>query len=365
MAFLRIPAGRYQIEARWPDGRRRSATVQLAEGRREGLCLNADLVTVSRRVLAREGSNTCLMTDRGGRIWLVWDRLSSGNIMRLNKESDLYCATSGDGIEWSRPRRLPASSLGCDMAPILRQDRRGVYWLVWISDRGEKAEKNLWMASSPNGVEWSFPRKIVLPEEIQKRLPGWREGRLANLAFAVDRRDVFWLVWQGWLLRSDDGIKWEVDSVLRTSGEKHADNMMAGKHYHLSCDPDGRLLLVADHYGGSAGAALWRRSRRGDWNSLVCLTDKSSSTYHMGGAACRGNGTILTVTPHGSNLFVHELAGGGHARAPILVESYLSKPFDASIAALPDGRFLLAFGSKDGLVAAVFQEEQDQPEAPR
>ena len=46
-------------------------------------------------------------------------------------------------------------------------------------------------------------------------------------------------------------------------------------------------------------------------------------------------------------------ATGGKAEL-LRVESHVSKPFNPSIAPLPNGRFLVAFGSKNGIVAAVF-----------
>ena len=46
----------------------------------------------------------------------------------------------------------------------------------------------------------------------------------------------------------------------------------------------------------------------------------------------------------------------GPESGPLCVESYVTKPFSPSIAALPNGRFLVAFGSEDGIVAAVFRQ---------
>ena len=355
LALLRIPAGEYTVEARWPDGRRRSAVVQLEEGRRVQVWLNADLKIASRKVVALRGSYPSLLTDRAGRFWLVWDEHDQGSIMDSNKESSIYCATSPDGLQWSRPRRLPVSSLSCDFAPILRQDRRGVYWLIWISERGPKAEKNLWIASSSNGVEWSFPRKVALPVEVQGNLAGWREGRLPYIAFTIDSRNVFWLIWHGWLLRSDDAAAWQVDAELRT-GANSPDRVMAGEHYHLTCDAAGRLVLLTSRHGGSFGAELWRRSLRGDWASIDHLTDGHS--YHAGSVACRRDGSMLAVTPHGADLYVHEFGPEGSGCEPVAVESYLSKPYHPAIAPLADGRWLVAFGSSDGIVATVVHKEK-------
>ena len=355
LAFVRIPTGEYTVEAKWPDGRSRSAVIQIEEGQRIGICLSADLQTVSRKTVAPRGGYPCLLTDRAGRFWLIWDEHYLGGIMNSNKESSIYCATSPDGFEWSRPRRLPVSSLGCDFAPILQQDRRGVYWLVWISERGPKAEKNLWIASSSNGVEWSFPRKVALPEQVQHKLAGWRGGRLPYIAFTIDPRNVFWLIWHGWLLRSDDATAWQVECELRT-GAKSPDHAMARKHYHLTCDAAGRLVLLTSCHGGYFGAELWRRSHRGQWESVDRLTDQHSN--HAGSVACRSDGSILTVTPHGSNLKVHEFDPEGNRLEPVIVESYLSKPFHPAIAPLADGRWLVVFGSSDGIVAAVFHKEE-------
>jgi len=411
-AFLRIPTGEYRVEARWPDGRHRSKVFRVEQGRRIQFCLNADVQTVSRTVVGRRGSYPCLLTDRADRFWLVWDEYQQGSIMTHNKESSIYSATSSDGFHWSRPRRLPVSSLSCDFAPILRQDRRGVYWLMWISERGSKARsqpsnsrmyspsavtawsqssngsryspsaaprtqtpvfsangtgtvpatldarpgssRNLWIASSSNGVEWSFPRKVALPEEVLGKLDSWREGRVPYIAFTIDRRNVFWLIWHGWLLRSDDAESWQVDCELRT-GAKIPDHGNAGKHYHLTSDDAGRLLLLTNRHGGDWGAELWRRSHRGDWESVDRLTDEHSR--HMGSVACRQDGSILAVTPYRSDLHVHEFDHEGNGSEPVIVETYLSKPFHPAIAPLPDNRWLVAFGSTEGIVAAIFRKD--------
>ena len=87
--------------------------------------------------------------------------MADGNFMQVNQQADLFCATSLDGVTWTQPRRLPVSSFACDVHPVLQQDRRGTFWLVWTSNRGsEAAGRRLWIASSPNGVDWSFPRQI-------------------------------------------------------------------------------------------------------------------------------------------------------------------------------------------------------------
>ena len=359
LAMLRIPVGHYQLDARWPDGRRRSATVDLGEGERVGVLLNADLNTLSRKIVAASGSLPCLLTDRGGRIRLVWDQSTASSYSaQVNQESDLFCAMSEDGVQWSRPRRLPLSSFACDMNPLLVQDRRGVFWLVWISDRDPDAPRTLWIASSPNGLEWSFPRKIALPPTSESDLARWRTANYPRIAFTIDRRNRFWLIWQGWLLQSTDGTEWQVDSVLHTSDDKSGDNTRSSKCYHLSCDRDGKLLMVSDWQSRLRGATLWRRLATGRWEPLGALTGSPNPTYHIGGVASRDDGTILTVTPHGQPLFLRRFEPGGSEPEPVCVESHLTNPFHTTIAPLPDGRFAVAFGSEDGLVATVLQDDR-------
>jgi TolB-like protein len=361
-SYSGIPSGRYDVEARWSDGRRRSATIQLDRGQRVDVFLNAHVETVSRHALGTEGSGTYLMTDRTGRIWLLWDQLTpSSYVMNVRKQSDLFCATSSDGVHWSRPRRLPASSLACDFNPVLQQDRRGTFWLAWISDRGPKATRNVWISSSPNGVEWSFPRKLVLPETDENALATWRSTRIPRLAFAVDARNVFWLIREGSLMRSDDAVTWQVDSELAAKDQEWPGEMRPGNYYHLRSDAAGRLILVSDFRGpgnSAAGPMAWRRSLAGRWEPLGYLSEAPNSNWHAGSAVAQNDGSILAVARHNSGLFVRRFTAAGAKSEPLCVESHLRKPFNPSIAPLPGGRLLVAFGSKDGIVAAVFHKEK-------
>ena len=301
------------------------------------------------------------MTDRAGRIWLLWDELTPSGYMEVRKESDLFCATSSDGIDWSRPRRLPVSSLACDSNPVLQQDRRGVFWLAWISDRGPEASRNVWMSSSPNGVEWSFPRKLVLPETDKRALTKWRRStHVPTLAFAIDARNVFWLIRQGSLMRSEDAVTWQVDSELAAKDHKWPNDMRPGDHYHLRSDASGRLILTSDFRGppgSTPGPMAWRRSLAGRWELLGHLSEVPNSRWHGGSAVGQGDGTVLSVAPHGKGLYVREFAAKGPKSEPLCVESHVTKPFSPAITPLPNGRFLVAFGSKEGIVAAVFHPD--------
>ena len=354
-----LKPGRYEVEARWPDGRRRSAVAEVEPGQRATVVLSCDLQTLSRQVVAPDGgSNSQLFTDRNGRIWLVWDDMCGGNLTHLDVESNLYYATSIDGTGWSRPRRMPMSLLDCDTMPILQQDRRGVFWLLWVSNRDPNAPKTPWIASSPNGVEWSFPRKLVLPEAKKGESASWTITTIMpRPAFAIDARNIFWLIWQGCLMRSEDAVHWQVDPLWQTR-----DNRTPGDVWecHLFAPADG-LLLVAN-----PGSTLWRLEGGQRWRKLGCLCDWSFSE-NAGNAACRGDGTVLTVTQYfgekagvgtSLGLCIRQFATDGPKPKPLCFESAGSMSFHPCLASLPGGRILVAFGSKDGLVATVLRKAE-------
>ena len=326
--------------------------------------LNVDVSTLSRKVVAPEGSNTYLLTDRGGRIWLLWDQVGNDEL-HLNTESNLFCATSSDGTHWSKPRRLPVSSLDCDATPLLQQDRRGVFWLLsGLQPRSESAQVDL---------DRLFVQRIrvVLPEKessCPKRQKTtwrrWRETHLPRPAFAIDERNVFWLVWQGWLIRSDDASHWQVDSVLRT-GENSvmptwADNMWH-KGYYLS-PAAGGLLLVADFMPkdeSQAGAMLWRRGGGQRWERLGYLNQPPHYVEPPGAVAYRSDGTIVTITQGDAGL-LYPRVHGRRVQVGTAVRRELS---DRSVPSLharycPVAGSLVAFGSKDGIVATVLQKDQ-------
>jgi hypothetical protein len=206
-------------------------------------------------------------------------------------------------------------------------------------------------------------------------LDRWRETHLPRPAFAIDERNVFWLVWQGWLMRSDDASHWQVDSVLRTGeygatrtsdggwGDNDgiwADNM-CNKGYYLS-PAAGGLLLVAEFEPkdvSPTGAMLWRRGGGQRWEPLGYLNSPPKyASGPPGASAYRSDGAIVTITTSNAGIYLREFMADGSKSEPVCVDSYWTAPFHPSVAPLPDGRFLVAFGSKDGLVATVLQKDQ-------
>ncbi len=354
-----LQPGRYAVEARWSNGRRRSAIVDLAPQQRATILLNCDVETLSRQVVTPDaGSNSYLFTDRNGRIWLLWDDICRGGVARADAESNLYSATSMDGTTWSRPRRLPMSLLDCDTMPILQQDRRGIFWLLWVSHRDPGAPTTPWIASSPNGIEWSFPRKLALPEAKKGESASWpNTTAIPRPAFAIDARNVFWLMWQGCLMRSEDAMHWQVDPKWLTRDTRAIGDV---SDCHLFAATEG-LLLVAN-----PGPTLWRLDDGSRWRTLGSLMDSPRGTEHAGNAASLIDGTVVTVSQYSFRnstevgLCIREFTADGSKSMPLGFESAGNHPFHPSIASLHSGRILVAFGSKDGLVAAVLRKIEGQ-----
>ncbi len=122
---------------------------------------------------------------------------------------------------------------------------------------------------------------------------------------------------------------------------------------------DGGLLLVAN-----PDSTLWRRESGQHWRKLGCLPAWGSSE-NAGNAACQSAGTVLTVTEyHGEKegvgtthgLCIREFAADGLKSKLQSFESCGNRPFHPSVAPLPGGRILVAFGTKDGLVATVLRK---------
>lgn len=360
-AYHDVEPGKYHVELRWEDGRHRATTINVEPRRWSSAFLNAGLEPLLNHQVASTGSNSQLLVDHSGRIWLVWDdSAADGQIMHVNRQADLYCATSLDGMAWTEPRRLPVSSFACDLHPVLQQDRRGMFWLAWVSNRGsETAERQLWIASSPNGVDWSFPRRLEFPEPVAKEMERWRGSNVISFGFVIDQRDEFWMVVQGWLLRSSDSVTWKPDSVLRTVGGGKDNLSWSGKTYQLSVSPGNDLLLVDNfvgRQGDSATSALWRRQQSGEWLRVGDLTAPPEICGHGGTAASLPDGSTVTVIGLSKGVQFREFNASDHPEAPIPVTSFGAKPFHPSITVLPDGKYVLAYGSTEGLLSVVVQK---------
>ncbi len=360
VAFRNIELGTYDIEVRWDDGRKRSTSITVETGHAKNAFLNADLDVISQQQISPSGCQSQLLVDHGGRIWLLWDdSMTDGFAMQINQQADLFCVTSLDGVTWTSPRRLPVSSFACDLHPSMQQDRRGTFWLAWISNRGsEEAGHRLWIASSPNGVDWSFPRQVEFSDISATALERLRSARPISFGFAIDHCNEFWLAVGGALFRSDDAVTWKEESTLRTVDGGKDNIPFARKSYHLAVAANNDLLMVDNfvgRQGDGATSQLWRRHSSGEWHRMGDLAVPATISWHGGSAVPRRDGSVVTITGVSSGIQVREFDTSGTPTAPLEVASYLNKAFHPSLAILPGGRYLAVYGSTDGLIASVFQ----------
>ena len=73
----------------------------------------------------------------GNTLTLLWERHDSTEALPwLNRKSQLYSATSTDGVSWSAPTRVTNDAgLVVNLFPGLYQRFDGSWWIVWLSTR--------------------------------------------------------------------------------------------------------------------------------------------------------------------------------------------------------------------------------------
>ena len=88
---------------------------------------------------------------------------------------------------------------------------------------------------------------------------------IPSIAFTIDPRSEFWLLWNGWLLRSSDAVTWKVDSELR-AGREQPHRVDADQHAHVTWDAAGRLVWA--HRSPEPLRRL-RAYERGGWKLIA------------------------------------------------------------------------------------------------
>jgi len=363
--------GEHIIVVRWPNGVVKSEKLSVVEGEPD-LVLNSRCERLSHAALAPLGSHPYFLLDRQQKIWLVWDQDQSiEHGFTPNNDSDLYAATSSDGLHWSKPRRLPvSSSIARDSKGQLQQDPQGVFWLVWLAYRDQK--KTLCIAHSADGIAWSFPRTIVLPDSVKSWEFDWHQTPHA-CGFVIDRQGTFWLEWESYLLRSNDAKNWEVNSSLNTNDRSHGDNWGRGKTCVLAVDALDNLLMLTPTWSrtpADMAATLWRRSE-GDWHKLGRAADGSEIPIHAGSVSAGRDKSIIMATAIGKGIIVRQWRPSAQALEPLLLTNHNHAPSTPAILQLPDGRVLLSYAEAEGIVVESFKIDEQvapppgfQPELP-
>jgi len=356
-ATYRMAAGDHVVEVLWPGGERASKKFRLTPGDQMTMFFITKEIVVSRQTLPARGTNTFLLADRNGRLWLLWDHAFETHIgAQPSQESDLFCANSIDGVSWSVPRRLSVSSPALDARPILQQDSGGTYWLVWFSSRDPEDTSWFWIASSEDGSKWSFPRKVILPNVWKG---SWGATHVPVFAFAIDERNAFFLAAAGCLFRSENSHEWT--EFAKTPYEhKGDDKTWRRTAYSLVHDDDGRMALLGQSFGSKRPAALFRPGNATGW-------EKRGSPVGMirvdsGCLVSDIDGRIAAVFMAKRGVVLKSYDDAHGWSEGIRIEPHSSVTMRPTLARRPDGRFVVACNSNDGIVALVCNIPPFEPE---
>lgn len=355
-----ISPGKHIVKVHWQDGSQKSKELYTQPGKTTPLFLHKGQGILSRCKIAEKGSNTYLYTDQKGKIWILWDQagLHPWKPHYPAEDSDLYCATSTDGITWSQPKKLSISSSEMDMKPILQQDGRGAYWLVWCSNRDPDEPKWLWVSSSADGVKWAFPWKINLPIEIQMDPKLWRELVYSAHSFSIDMEGNFWLIWQRRLLKSVDMKNWMQTEVFSNWFD-------AGKPFRtanfLCHDYGNRLLVLASNFKrikrndgsgrtrGLSTRTVWQRNEDGTWKNLGDIADDHLLSASLTTSHSR---YVVAYSCH-KGIFLKSFDSNVGWSQKLQIESYISEPAFPSITVLPNGQTVVAYSCQEGIITKV------------
>ncbi|MGA1871976.1 MAG: CsgG/HfaB family protein [bacterium] len=189
-----IPYGRYKLKVTKEDFEDYKEDIEISSNRIliKNITLKMPSPSGWRRIqitdksiLDTHAKNICFIQGMDGTYYCVYS----------GADKNLYIVTSPDLIQWTKPRKLSVSSSDNDKEPRLIQNRQGVFILTWRSNRPtwdkEKGKKNLidslFMASSEDLTHWSYP------VDLRKKFLG-PYPCIVNYAFYQDRSAKYWLI---------------------------------------------------------------------------------------------------------------------------------------------------------------------------
>jgi TolB-like protein len=351
--------GKYFVEVYWKDGSSQMTEYEIKPGGVTSLFLHNGQKVISHTNIADQGCFTNLYTDHQGTIWLLWDQagVRPGRRDPPSGSSDIYCATSPDGVSWSQPRKLPISSSELDMKPSLQQDPQGLYWLIWCSSRDADSPQSLWMASSSDGVKWSFPNKVPIQFTTffdNKKLEDLIEN---HYAYSIDREGQFQISWLAHYYTSSDGRTWHEDS-LPFRDPKPVNNLLFNPE-SMTHDDTNQLMFLQirskqlDQKRNITTRILWHQQENQDWINLGDMGEDDILNASL--AAGRGRCVVAYSSLEGIFVKEYKRTKGWSNRSQI--ESYLKNPVYPSVTVLPNGNASIAYSCKDGVVVKLIKSD--------
>lgn len=361
-----VDPGDYVIKAVWPDGSTCTREFTVKSEKTTKVFLEGEGWIQSSATIPDTGCHPFVFADNDNKFWVIWDKSGMAPSRRSwpDEESDLYCATSEDGTNWTNPRRLDISSPETDMNPVLQQDGLGKYWMIWNSSRDPSDPFCLWIASSEDGVKWSFPAKFVMPDRDHATAGVRKEVMRDAPRFIIDRENTFWLKWQYGLYTSQNGSDWKSLPDPLGDGKKITwmnHKLLFPRICQLACGDDNSLRAVMrcgyrEPRNDGAGRTryigtyqLMRHNEDKSWKNMGYVAREHVRRVSL--TACSGRDVIAYITNKG--LFIRSVDAGGKWSEMIQVETYTVKPAFPSIAATRNGEVMVAYSCTEGIRVKV------------
>lgn len=101
---------------------------------------------------------------------LVWVRYAGAADFITNGRSDLYAATSADGLVWSTPALVTSDQRGQNLFPQLYQRHGGAWYLLWLSTRSGQPRQYELPATSLGASLTGLAENTLLPPGYSHRL---------------------------------------------------------------------------------------------------------------------------------------------------------------------------------------------------
>ncbi|HLB71527.1 MAG TPA: sialidase family protein [Candidatus Methanoperedens sp.] len=217
-----------------------------------------------------------LIQDRNGRFWIVYASLVEVR-STLSFNYDIKLVYSDNGTNWSNPVSITDTPV-VDAYPYLVQDENRRYFITYSSYTNESInDLDIYMKYSDDGFNWSVPIRItdapesdIFPIMIQDQKGKYwmmfdRDTRKRHEP-SLNKYDVF-------LMRSEDGIHW--------SDIAEVTNLSYNVNYPFFLQDKNGTFWIPHMTGitGSEELGIMGSKNGTDWTDSILLSNYSEEGY--------------------------------------------------------------------------------------